>query len=611
MVDDGKRGADATLDLPPSDVVAPAAGPLAPGQAIGHFIIRARLGEGGMGVVLACHDPDLNRRVAIKVLKPNADQPSYASRLLREAQAMARLEHRNVLRVYEVGRDRGQLFVAMELVDGITLAEWLRVQSRSSQEIIAMFRQAGAGLAAVHHGGLIHRDFKPDNVLVDETGVARVADFGLARFGADSIASTGSPEVAASLTRTGAVIGTPGYMAPEQQFGSDVDARADQYSYCVALREALFGRSGSPTDASPGRDVPRAVRDVIARGLAYDPSERYASMDELVAALDASTRRRGMRTAYALVALVVAVGTTVAIARVGDHTVLAPVGDDAGARVSQQQTASERVTPRPATPAIVPPTPSMNTAREAAKPPDRRTSTVDNAGSESSERVADRTGSGAVPAIKSPSAPLAGNAPAVPKPGRHELVAAHRAAVLTAIADLGYGGLAFSGNDRDADIRELRSSLATETDPLKRGELLYAIGAGERKRGNCAAAAQPWADAGAALATVAKRPLVHSDDMSLRDRALLFMGRIAFSQALCELAAGRATTAAEPLRVAWLSSSRVPIERTSIEFVQKIVAFETGDVHDLGYALDHVWRQSTGTLRQTIERYAEAVSPSP
>src|SRR5215218_3607123 len=157
-----------TLDLPASDQVA-AAGGLAPGQMIGHFVIRQRLGEGGMGIVVAGHDADLGRPVAIKLVRTEADHPAYRARLLREAQAMARLEHPHVVRVYEVGSDRGRLFVAMELVDGVTLSVWLRAQPRSWREVIAMFVQVGAGLSAVHRAGLIHRDFKPDNVLVDRT----------------------------------------------------------------------------------------------------------------------------------------------------------------------------------------------------------------------------------------------------------------------------------------------------------------------------------------------------------------------------------------------------------------------------------------------------------
>jgi predicted Ser/Thr protein kinase len=258
--------ADGTLDLPASDRVD-AAPSLDPGQKLGRFVIRSQLGEGGMGIVLAGHDAKLGRPVAIKLVKPDVDRPAYRARLLREAQALARLEHPNVVRVYEVGSDRGRLFVAMELVDGVTLSEWLRAKRRPWREIVAMFEQVGAGLAAVHRAGLIHRDFKPDNVLVDRQGHARVADFGLARLDPErGVATAGSPELAAALTRSGVMMGTPGYMAPEQQFSGTVDTRADQYSFCVALREALAGSRTAKLDAASWGEVPHVIREVIARG---------------------------------------------------------------------------------------------------------------------------------------------------------------------------------------------------------------------------------------------------------------------------------------------------------------------------------------------------------
>src|SRR3954471_4978328 len=189
----------------------------------------------------------------------------------------ARLEHPNVVRVYEVGSDRGRVFVAMELVQGETLTSWMR-QFRTWQDIVDMFVQVGTGLAAVHGAGLVHRDFKPDNVLVDRKGRARVADFGLARV---DLEGDQSP-MAQPLTRSDVVMGTPGYMAPEQHLGSNVDARADQYSFCIALREALGGR---PVDEARWRQVPDHVRAVVSRGLSYDPSDRFPTMQELMRAL--------------------------------------------------------------------------------------------------------------------------------------------------------------------------------------------------------------------------------------------------------------------------------------------------------------------------------------
>jgi predicted Ser/Thr protein kinase len=268
-----------TLDMPAGEQPAAGAGPDPVGNLIGHFRVIRRLGMGGMGVVFACEDANLGRQVAVKLVRE--ENPAYRARLLREAQAMARLEHPNVVRVYEVGTDRGRMFIAMELVEGETLTGWLR-SFRTWQDVVEMFLQVGAGLAAVHGVGLVHRDFKPDNVLVDRQGRARVADFGLARLDVKDPSPLAQP-----LTKSGVMMGTPGYMAPEQQFGADVDARADQYSFCIALREALGGR---PVDEARWATVPDAIRAVVNRGLSYDPPERYPSMSELLAALRAVPR---------------------------------------------------------------------------------------------------------------------------------------------------------------------------------------------------------------------------------------------------------------------------------------------------------------------------------
>ncbi len=299
---------DGTLDLPAGDH-APEALPLDPGQKIGHFVIRKRLGEGGMGIVLAGHDADLGRPVAIKLVKAEVDRPAYRARLLREAQAMARFEHPNVVRVYEVGSERGRLFVVMELVDGVTLTAWLAGGRRPWREVVAIFAQIGAGLAAVHRAGLVHRDFKPDNVLVDREGRARVVDFGLARLDPErAMSGTVSPALAVSLTRSGMMMGTPGYMAPEQQAGIPVDARADQYSYCIALREALLGGRIVRIDRSTWRHVPRALRAIVDRGLSIEPRDRFASMDELLEALRRASGRRAAIVSVAVAVLAIAAG---------------------------------------------------------------------------------------------------------------------------------------------------------------------------------------------------------------------------------------------------------------------------------------------------------------
>jgi tetratricopeptide (TPR) repeat protein len=302
-----------------------------PGSALGRYLILELLGAGGMGVVYAAWDPTLQRRVAVKLLRRRASEARVAelqARLLREAQAMARLNHPHVIAVHDVGTFRGQVFVAMELVDGQTLTAWLR-EPRAVDEVLRVYRAAGEGLAAAHDAGLVHRDFKPDNVLVGKDGRVRVTDFGLARsVGAgDELTASGraAPQDVA-LTRSGDLVGTPVYMSPEQWSDREADARSDQWSYCVALYEGLFGRrpfngpslrelrqtilAGHPE--RPRRDgVPAAVRDAVLRGLEVEPERRFPSMRALLGALDHDlhARRRRVRQIVAAVALV-AVATT-------------------------------------------------------------------------------------------------------------------------------------------------------------------------------------------------------------------------------------------------------------------------------------------------------------
>jgi serine/threonine protein kinase len=239
----------------------PDAGPaLGRGSTLGRYLILDFLGVGGMGVVYSAYDPGLDRKVAIKLLRPttNAHGGTTAgrSRLLREAQALARLSHPNVIAVHDVGTFEDQVFVAMEYAEGQTLSAWLREEPRSVREIVAAFLEAGRGLAAAHAAGLVHRDFKPANVLFGN-GRARVLDFGLActdvsrESGERVVAledlppalplpppltgdSTQDPSLNAlgtPLTMTGTLMGTPAYMAPEQMAGRPVDARTDQFSF--------------------------------------------------------------------------------------------------------------------------------------------------------------------------------------------------------------------------------------------------------------------------------------------------------------------------------------------------------------------------------------------
>jgi eukaryotic-like serine/threonine-protein kinase len=327
---------------------AVSASTLARGTAVHRYIILDRVGEGGMGVVYSAYDPSLDRRVALKFLsRQGAERHDvHERRLLREAQAMARLSHPNVAIVYEVGTFEGRLFLAMEFVDGVDLRAWLSDSTRSFVEILDVFRAAGRGLAAAHAAGIIHRDFKPENVLLDQHGRARVTDFGLSRASQD--AKDTSPESIASsdetadgdgtadgdetalssspLTRPGGLLGTFSYMAPEQRRGRPADALSDQYSFCVALFEALHGErpfkdpvaeSGNATTASsptttPGRPaVPRWCRRALLRGLSESPEHRFPSMEALLVALSPHpmSRRRQFTIAASLSVL-----ATVAVA---------------------------------------------------------------------------------------------------------------------------------------------------------------------------------------------------------------------------------------------------------------------------------------------------------
>lgn len=259
------------------------------------------IGAGAMGVVYEATDLVLLRKVAVKLHE--IGRSDRAARMWREARAMARLSDPHVVAVHEVGVDDARGYIAMELVDGTNAREWVAAKRPTWREIVEVYRQAGRGLAAAHAVGITHRDFKPDNVLVSVDGRVKVADFGLAMDPAALDAGT-TLELVPTMTpmdrratRTGATLGTPAYMAPEQARGERADARSDQYSFCVALHEALHGTwpdgsapSRRPIIAAP--DVPRWVDDVIAKGLASDPEARHRDMVRVVAALDPAPRRR-------------------------------------------------------------------------------------------------------------------------------------------------------------------------------------------------------------------------------------------------------------------------------------------------------------------------------
>jgi eukaryotic-like serine/threonine-protein kinase len=305
---------------------------LRPGTRLGRYVVLDMIGSGGMGLVLAAYDPELNRKVALKLMRPTKrdrkrEQRGKAGRLLQEAQALAKLAHPNVITVYDVGTWEDRVFVAMELVEGDTLKGWLRAKKRRWDDVLGAFIPAGRGLAAAHAAGLVHRDFKPDNVLIGDDGRVRVMDFGLAAPapGTDTTGSMESIELveaarsgaylgpppgadmgAPLVSQTGSVMGTPAYMAPEQHVRKATDPRSDQYSFCVALYQGLYGAlpfEGDDTStltthklgnaiAEPpsGASVPGWVRRAVLRGLRADRTERWPSMDALLAELENDPR---------------------------------------------------------------------------------------------------------------------------------------------------------------------------------------------------------------------------------------------------------------------------------------------------------------------------------
>jgi serine/threonine protein kinase len=290
----------------PSQVTQRPTRTLTIGDRVGRYLVLTALGAGGMGVVFAAYDPQLDRKVALKLLRSGItyNTKDARARLRREAQAIAQLSHPNVVGVYDVGAtDDGDLYIAMEFVEGDTLTTWLKKWPRTWREIIDVFLQAARGLQAAHSVGLLHRDFKPDNVLVGGDGRVRVTDFGLARsLIVPDEAARPRPDMAAlnvELTATGTVLGTPRYMAPEQLTGPDIDARADQFSFCVALFEALWDVHPLPGATSvamleknekaleppDGTKVPPVIIRAIARGLDKDRAKRFATMSALMSEL--------------------------------------------------------------------------------------------------------------------------------------------------------------------------------------------------------------------------------------------------------------------------------------------------------------------------------------
>jgi tetratricopeptide (TPR) repeat protein len=296
--------------------------PTARAPHVARYRLAERLGAGGLGVVMAAEDPELGRRVAIKLIRMGTTDRRAFERLEREAAALARVSHPNVVGVFDVGRydarasdsawpddvPRTGVYIVMELCEGTELAAWLRTP-RTPQEVLRVFRDAAAGLVAAHAAGVVHRDFKPANVVVDASGGVKVLDFGLAQWlhGAEpstlqeGVEDGGPAEPAASsMTMTGTVMGTPAYMAPEQHRGARLDERTDQYAFCVALAEALCGARPFAGDTVAElhdakhqlrfdprmREISPRLRAVLERGLAREPEARWGGMAELSRALE-------------------------------------------------------------------------------------------------------------------------------------------------------------------------------------------------------------------------------------------------------------------------------------------------------------------------------------
>ncbi|HEU4403906.1 MAG TPA: protein kinase [Polyangiaceae bacterium] len=306
---------EAPADQPPGG-----AGPIGRGTPLGRYVVLGALGAGAMGVVYEVYDPELDRRVALKLLRAAVGaSPAADERLRREAHAMARVAHPNVVPVFDAGLWGGRVYLTMELVEGgRTLARWLADERPRLARVLAAFAQAGEGLAAAHAAGVVHRDFKPDNVLIGPDGRARVTDFG--------VASVGRPAAGAPAGEGRSFVGTPAYMAPEQMLGQPADAKSDQFSFCVALYEALYGER--PFDAGAGGSwlaslsagglrapargargrVPGALRRALERGLHADPAERHASMEALARALRRAGGAGRRRAAWAVAAALALLG---------------------------------------------------------------------------------------------------------------------------------------------------------------------------------------------------------------------------------------------------------------------------------------------------------------
>jgi tetratricopeptide (TPR) repeat protein len=339
----GQTAAKARIGLADAGRLFSAREPLSPGTSVARYTVLRLVGRGGMGEVYAAYDPELDRQVALKLIHAEAAARDGRARdrLLREAQVTAKLSHPNVVIVHDVGTFERQVFIAMEFLEGPTLAAWLGERTRPWREILATFIQAARGLAAAHAAGLVHRDFKPQNVMMTKDGTARVMDFGVARLidgpeTRDDEGRASDASVDPSLTGTGDLVGTPLFMAPEQFAAGRIDARTDQFSFCVALYWALcgvhpFGGIGQlrlPANltreevAAPASKTtaPGWIQKVLVRGLRVDPATRWPSMDALITELRREPARKSRRVALAVAGIVLCGALVASAAQLGHRS---------------------------------------------------------------------------------------------------------------------------------------------------------------------------------------------------------------------------------------------------------------------------------------------------
>ncbi|HXK18242.1 MAG TPA: protein kinase [Polyangiaceae bacterium] len=378
-------------------------------SSIARYQIMTLLGAGAAGVVYRAFDPQLKRAVALKLLRPelHGTSPEQSERMLREAQAMARLSDPHVVAVYDVGLHEGSVYLVMEFIDGHTLSAWLSAQPRSRAEILKVFADAGRGLAAAHEKGLVHRDFKPENVLVARDGRAKVTDFGLARESESWLAERQVDDQASTelYAPTRGLVGTPAYMAPELFEGGRASPASDQFAFCVALFVALFeqhpfkagegialselmtrvcaGALQKPSLANAGSE---RLFEVLRRGFAVAPSARFGNLAQLLAALERASgkRRGGVFVGLAIVGLLLA---ALAATRFGGHagailpakpaasaaagSAAAPAGSNPARPGGDLATTSDSATRTP-TPAASVPAASASEKRRPPKPTDVR-----------------------------------------------------------------------------------------------------------------------------------------------------------------------------------------------------------------------------------------------